>query len=167
MTMSRITGLIQAYIVVGKFKDAIASAKEAIACLPRSSTAFCMMGKVLTQVPEGANEVSTGPECTHLPCESYWNPWLYLFCQYSYSSLCTASLFLLFSRPLSPSLSPSSSFSAVPSLCSLFWPILCSYVQAIRAYSKALRLSPSNSTAACCMAEVLLGQGKVEEAVQW
>ena len=41
------------------------------------------------------------------------------------------------------------------------------YVQAIRAYSKALRLCPSNSTAACCLAEVLLGLGRVEEAVQW
>jgi hypothetical protein len=81
--MSHITGLIQAYIVVGKFKDAIASAKEAIACLPRSSTAFCMMGKVLTQVPEGANEVSTGPERTHLRCESNRNFLLELLCQYS------------------------------------------------------------------------------------
>ena len=54
---------------MGKFKDAIASAKEAIACLPRSSTAFCMMGKVLTQVPEGANEVRTGIERTRLPCD--------------------------------------------------------------------------------------------------
>ena len=77
-TMPHIAGLIQAYIVVGKFKDAIASAKEAIACLPRSSTAFCMMGKVLTQVPEGANEVSTGPGRTHLPCECIETPLLLL-----------------------------------------------------------------------------------------
>ena len=50
-------GLIQAYLAVGKFKDAISTAKEAIAALPRSATAFCMMGKVLSQVPEGINEV--------------------------------------------------------------------------------------------------------------
>jgi hypothetical protein len=64
-------GLIQAYLAVGKFKDAISTAKEAIATLPRSATAFCMMGKVLFQVPEGINEVRYIHTHTHIQTHTH------------------------------------------------------------------------------------------------
>jgi hypothetical protein len=51
------TGMAQAHISVNKFKDAINTAKEAIASFPRSATAFWLMGQVLAQVPQGATEV--------------------------------------------------------------------------------------------------------------
>jgi hypothetical protein len=44
-------------LALGKFKDAIAAAKEAVVLLPRSATAFALMGKVLSRVPEGQKEV--------------------------------------------------------------------------------------------------------------
>jgi hypothetical protein len=42
---------------MGKLKDAAAVAKEAIAVLPKSSSAYLMMGTVLAQTAQGVVEV--------------------------------------------------------------------------------------------------------------
>mmetsp|Transcript_15880 Transcript_15880/g.23218 ORF Transcript_15880/g.23218 Transcript_15880/m.23218 type:complete len:637 (+) Transcript_15880:2-1912(+) len=49
-------GILQANIAMGKLKDAAAVAKEAIAVLPKSSSAYLMMGTVLAQTAQGVVE---------------------------------------------------------------------------------------------------------------
>ena len=49
--------MLQANIAMGKLKDAISVAKEAVALLPKSTCAYLMMGIVLAQSSQGVVEV--------------------------------------------------------------------------------------------------------------
>jgi anaphase-promoting complex subunit 7 len=53
-----LTGLIDANLAVGRYNEAITAAKEALILMPKSSTAFTIMGKVLAKNAKGQNEVS-------------------------------------------------------------------------------------------------------------
>ena len=44
---------------------------------------------------------------------------------------------------------------------------ICVLVKCLSAYAKALQLNPLNKNAAAKMAEVLVAQGKAEEAAAW
>ena len=145
------------------------------------------MGKVLSQVPEGAKEV-----CKH--CSTAL-PLLFLLMSILISPLLSSPslphlisshlpkqsiirikktfLFLLKSllrRTFLIILSRYhfSFYSWICIYCAqtpLIWPNTIS--QAVRAYTKALKISPSNSSAGASLADVLLGLGRLDEAIKW
>jgi tetratricopeptide (TPR) repeat protein len=86
--------MVYSSLAMGKLKDALNAAREAISSIPKSSTVYLLMGNVLSKSAHGATE-------------------------------------------------------------------------AVKAYSKAVKLNPFNRTAAIIMAETLVEQGKFEDAIQW
>ncbi|EWM22628.1 anaphase-promoting complex subunit [Nannochloropsis gaditana] len=51
--MNGYKGLVDAYLVQHKFKEALGCAKEAFSAMPKSATAITLVGRVLAQLPEG------------------------------------------------------------------------------------------------------------------
>ena len=53
---SRYKGLVAAYLGTRKYKEALCTAKEAVATLPNNAAAIALVGKVLATSPEGTDK---------------------------------------------------------------------------------------------------------------
>jgi anaphase-promoting complex subunit 7 len=56
-TYLSLAGLVDAYLAVPKYKEALCTAKQALQLMPRSAYAITLVGRVLAKAPDGHEKV--------------------------------------------------------------------------------------------------------------
>lgn len=141
--------MVECNIALGKYHDALSTIKIAIKMRPSSSRAFTLLGRVIAKSDTAAaqQEVEDMRE------------------REGGGFLSTIVRFCVHCNPIQPS--RCHLFSVHPSLTFTLSLSVYGSFQAIRAFKKALRLSPINASAAAELSDLLCAQNMWDEAEQW